>query len=85
MRDVLFKLLVYVAFMGFGFVFGHTFGSASGHSSGFSAGAKRFENSCSCGAVRTCPFGPGVVGQQVCQTTSLKNKWSRCEPYVDRN
>lgn len=39
------------------------------------------ENECGCGDVRTCPFGPGIVGQQQCRTDALfNNVWSRCEP-----
>lgn len=39
------------------------------------------ENECSCGDVRTCPFGPGIVGQQQCRTDAMwNNVWSRCEP-----
>ncbi len=38
-------------------------------------------NECGCGWRRTCPFGPGVVGEQQCETDPLMvNRWSRCEP-----
>ncbi len=35
---------------------------------------------CWCGATRTCAFGPGIVGEQHCQTLGSDNEWSRCEP-----
>jgi len=39
------------------------------------------ENDCSCGAVRTCAFGPGIVGRQKCWTSVVMgNEWTRCEP-----
>lgn len=38
-------------------------------------------NECVCGEVQTCAFGPGVVGEQVCETgPGFLNRWSRCEP-----
>lgn len=40
-----------------------------------------YKNECSCGEVRTCPFGPGIVGQQKCWTSVVMgNEWTRCEP-----
>lgn len=39
------------------------------------------ENDCACGEVRTCPFGPGIVGRQKCRTSVVMgNEWTRCEP-----
>lgn len=39
------------------------------------------ENDCACGEVRTCAFGPGIVGQQKCWTSVVMgNEWARCEP-----
>jgi len=36
---------------------------------------------CMCGDTQTCPFGPGIVGQQKCQSSFFRpNKWGRCEP-----
>ncbi len=43
--------------------------------------ADPMKNECRCGDTRTCPFGPGIVGQQKCWTSSLMgNGWTRCEP-----
>jgi hypothetical protein len=42
---------------------------------------KEYQNECSCEMTQTCPFGPGIVGEQKCLTsTNYANRWSRCEP-----
>lgn len=39
------------------------------------------KSECRCGSTRTCPFGPGIVGQQTCWTSPfMVNEWTRCEP-----
>jgi len=40
---------------------------------------------CLCATSRTCAFGIGIVGKQVCETnTSMRNIWSRCEPVENK-
>lgn len=39
------------------------------------------KSDCLCGARQSCPFGVGIVGEQVCRTDlDMRNVWSRCEP-----
>jgi hypothetical protein len=64
-----------------------------GHAHGSSDTAKvltrpdkpEHKSECLCGARQTCPFGVGIVGEQVCRTDlDMRNVWSRCEPAGER-
>lgn len=42
---------------------------------------QRRKSECSCGNVRTCAFGVGIVGEQKCEPDRWDgNRWGRCEP-----
>ena len=70
------------------FLAGHAFSSFRSQGACFEACKKQFDeykkesqNECICGGEQTCPFGPGIVGVQKCNTGSfMKNQWGRCEP-----
>lgn len=70
-HDVIFFIGLTTVF-GFGIFLGYSFGEVAGR-------AER-RNLCSCGDTRTCPFGPGIVGEQDCRTGLDSNEWGRCEP-----
>ncbi len=52
--------------------------------SGERSGRAERKSECYCGTTQTCPFGPGIVGEQSCRTSLDKNEWSRCEPKEER-
>jgi len=55
-----------------------------GYVNGEIAGRRERANECSCGWTQSCPFGPGIVGEQRCQSSLDKNEWGRCEPKEEK-
>jgi hypothetical protein len=48
-----------------------------GESAGYREASEKYRSElCSCGAKRSCVFGPGIIGVQWCDT----GRWSECEP-----
>ena len=74
--------VVVAAFFAFtGYRFGLGEGRRQKADEEYRAMKEQIENSCLCGAVQTCVFGPGIVGEQKCRTTAdFFNHWGRCEP-----
>lgn len=67
---------VFLVVAGFLLYLTHGFGRFRGRAEAF----QERRNECYCGTTRTCVFGPGIVGTQVCLTGLDRNEWSRCEP-----
>ena len=85
MKSFLAQLVANLLSLILGAAVGHSIGHAEGRSQErrTQEASKPPKSECLCGARQTCPFGVGIVGEQVCRTDlDMRNVWSRCEPAV---
>jgi len=82
LTDLLPAAVLIFVLSAFGGTLLYTEGFRRGHEQGLSRYEERskedLDQSCFCGATRTCAFGTGIVGIQRCG--AFDHRWTRCEP-----